>query len=123
MTTGLVPGHIQTAREFLSRSKDYLAQGDLHQAAEKGWGAAAHIAKAIAFTNGWEYDRHDQFDTVIRNAGQKYRQSNLWRYGDSAHGLHRFYYQHPSVLDADAIRDRTSDVEAMFNALVPYLPD
>ncbi len=29
------------AREFLAKSREYLAAGDLHQASEKGWGAAA----------------------------------------------------------------------------------
>ena len=121
MTTALVPGHIETAKKFLHRSKDYLAQGDLHQASEKGWGAAAHLAKAVAAENGWEYEHHDQFDSVIRNAAQKYRQPSLRRYGDSAHGLHRYYYLHPSMIDAESIRDRTGDVETMLNILVPFL--
>ena len=123
MTTALVPGHIETAKEFLSRSKDYLAQGDLHQASEKGWGAAAQLMKAVAAANDWEYEHHDQFHVVIRNAVQKYRQSRLRQYGKSANTLHSNYYQHPSMLDADEIREDVGDVEAMFNALAPYLPD
>ena len=31
--------HLELARDFLARSKEYLAEGDLHQASEKGWGA------------------------------------------------------------------------------------
>ena len=54
-TTALVPGHVEKAKEFLARSKRYLADGDLHQASEKGWGAAAHIAKAVAEANNWTY--------------------------------------------------------------------
>ena len=33
------------AREFMLKSRQYLADGDLHQASEKGWGAAAWMAK------------------------------------------------------------------------------
>ena len=121
MTTALVPGHIETAKEFLHRSRDYLAQGDLHQASEKGWGAAAHIAKAVAFTNGWEYEHHDQFDNVIDRASLKYRQPSLENLGNSAHFLHRNYYKHPSMLNSDRIRSNIDNVEAMVNILVPFL--
>ena len=30
------------ARDFLAKSREYLTQSDLHQASEKGWGAAGH---------------------------------------------------------------------------------
>ena len=33
------------SREFLSKSRDYLAAGDLHQASEKGRGTAARMVK------------------------------------------------------------------------------
>jgi len=36
------------ARDFLVKGQQYLAAGDLHQASERGWGAAAHMAKAVA---------------------------------------------------------------------------
>ena len=42
----------QQARNFLGKSREYLAEGDLHQASEKGWGAAAWIAKAVAEAAG-----------------------------------------------------------------------
>ena len=49
----------QQARQFLAKSREYLGEGDLHQASEKGWGAAAWMAKAVATAQGWEYSRHD----------------------------------------------------------------
>lgn len=48
----------QQAREFLLKSRQYLADDDLHQASEKGWGAAAWMAKAVAQAQGWQYKRH-----------------------------------------------------------------
>ncbi len=56
------------AREFIAKSRDYLSQGDLHQASEKGWGAAAHMAKAVAVAQGWTYDSHADFSTVLYEA-------------------------------------------------------
>ena len=40
--------HAAQARDFLEKSREYLAAGDLHQASEKGWGAASHMVKAVA---------------------------------------------------------------------------
>ena len=40
------------AREFLAKSRVFLTAGDLHQASEKGWGAAAHMTKAVALAQG-----------------------------------------------------------------------
>ena len=74
MPTAFVPGHVEKAGEFLARSKGYLEQGDLHQESEKGWGAAAHIAKAVAEANNWPYERHDEFDSIIHGASVLYGQ-------------------------------------------------
>ena len=71
MATETVTDHIELARDFLAKSKVYLRDGDLRQASEKGWGAAAHMAKAVAATNGREHEHHDQFTNVVVNAGQK----------------------------------------------------
>lgn len=113
--------HIALAREFLRRSREYLDDGDLHQASEKGWGAAAHIAKAVAASRGWEYEHHDQFDMIIQNARHQFRQPSLRGYGQSAQSLHRNYYQHPSLLNADAIREDIDDVETMLDVLEPFI--
>lgn len=70
MTTidkGAVETYAKQSRTFLQKSRDYLASGDLHQASEKGWGAAAHMAKAVATARGWEYERHRDFSIVLNN--------------------------------------------------------
>ena len=102
-------------------SRQYLVDNDIHQASEKGWGAAAHVAKAVAAANGWVYEHHDQFDSVIRNAGQRFHQPSLRQYGYAAQALHRNYYQHPSLLNAIAIHQDIDDVESMFNILKPFI--
>ena len=58
------------ARQFLARSREYLASGDLHQASEKGWGAAAHMTKSVAAAHGWRYDKHSDFIIVINNVAR-----------------------------------------------------
>ena len=53
MTTR-VDYHSETAGVFLTKAGGYLAEGDLLQASEKGWGAAAQMVKAVAEARGWD---------------------------------------------------------------------
>ena len=121
MATVIVSDHVELAKDFLERSKSYLAQGDLHQASEKGWGAASHMVKAVAAANNWEYERHDDFDSVVINARQRYRQPILRQYGNSAHSLHRNYYKRSLLLNATIIQEELGDIEKMMNILQPFL--
>lgn len=120
MTTA-VADHLRLARNFLARSRQYLAQDDLHQASEKGWGAAAHLAKAVAASQRWEYEHHDQFDNVIDNARNRFRQPSVRQYSQAAHSLHRNYYKHPSLLSNDNIREDIDDVEKLLDVLEPFI--
>ena len=65
-----VSGYAAQAREFLVKGREYLEAGDLHQASEKGWGAAAHMAKAVALAQGWQYSRHSHFHRVMNRVGE-----------------------------------------------------
>ena len=109
------------AWDFLAKSKKYLADGDLHQASEKGWGAAAHMAKAVAAVRGWEYHTHDQFFSVMDNARHALRQSQLRNLADAANTLHGNFYKRKVLLSADTIREGIDDVESMLNILQPLV--
>ena len=121
MATEIVADHVELARNFLERSKSYLAQGDLHQASEKGWGAASHIIKAVAAANGWEYESHDQFENVVVNARQRYRQPGILDMSRAGEALHKNYYKRSLLLNANIIREDIEKVERMVNILQPFL--
>ena len=87
-----VADYRQQARVFLSKSRQYLAEGDLHQASEKGWGAAAWMAKAVAEAQGWEYRRHGQFFQVMYDAVNLSGDRRLNALRRTANELHGFYY-------------------------------
>ena len=80
------------ARAFLAKAREYLAQDDLHQASEKGWGAAARMAKAVAVAQGWEYTQHAQFGVVCRNASDLTGDDRMLDLSAIAYELHRGYY-------------------------------
>lgn len=49
------PYHSETAVAFLAEAHACLDEGELSQASEKGWNAAAYVVKAIAEERGWPH--------------------------------------------------------------------
>ena len=62
--------HTETAHVFLAKARTYLAEGDLLQAAEKGWGAAAQIVKVAAEQRDWRDDSHGDLFEFVRRVDQ-----------------------------------------------------
>ena len=94
-----VSDYATQAQEFLAKGREYLAAGDLHQASEKGWGAAAHMAKAVA-AQGWQYDRHADFTLVMNQAALLTGNDHLRDLRGRANDLHGYYYERKRFLDA-----------------------
>ena len=114
----------QQAYAFLDRARGYLASDDLHQASEKGWGAAAWMAKAVAETQGWEYREHAQFGVVLRNAGALMDNDRFRLLSEVAYGLHRNYYVRKRFLDAEAISRSLDNMAELLDILEPLtVPD
>ena len=68
-------------------------QGDLLQASEKGWGAAAQILKAIAVERGWEHGSHRQLIGVVGRLETE-DQGDRLRFGfRAARTLHANFYE------------------------------
>ena len=109
----------QQSREFLTKSREYLAEADLHQASEKGWGAASHMVKAVAQVHGWDYEHHGQFKVILANARRLTGNDRIRVLGDVANGLHGNYYERKRFLDADGIRRGLDDVEELLGLLEP----
>ena len=93
----------QQARQFLAKSREYLGEGDLHQASEMGWGAAPGMAKAVATAQGWEYSRQDRFSVVLDNARGKNWDDRLQALRSIANELHGNYYKREFLLNAEFI--------------------
>ncbi len=105
------------AQEFLARAREYLNAGDLHQASEKGWGAAAHMAKAVAVAQGWEYDTHADFSVVLNQAWQATGNDRLRALRGIANELHSNFYRRKRHLDAEVIGQDIENVAELVEAL------
>ena len=107
------------AREFLANSRDFLAAGNLHQASEKGWGAAAHMAKAVASYQGWQYATHADFSQVMLQASRLADNPRIRELRGVPNELHQNYYKRKRHLDADAIRADLETVAELLEILHP----
>ena len=107
------------AREFLAQSRNFLAQGNLHQASEKGWGAAAHMAKAVASAQGWEYRNHSDFSDVLYQARRLTGNADLRGLRSIANELHINYYKRKRHLNAQSIGEDIESVAEMLEILYP----
>ena len=114
-----VADYRQQAREFLVKSRQYLAEDDLHQASEKGWGAAAWMAKAVAEAQGWQYRYHEQFNDVLNRARGLTGDPRLSGWRGIANDLHRYFYTRKLFLDAAVIREDLDHVSQLLDILEP----
>ncbi len=120
MTTHeVITDHRNQAWSFLDAGRQYLAQGDLHQASEKGWGAAAHMAKALAEAQGWEYDKHRDFSLVMHQASRLTSNDRLLDLRARAELLHGNYYKRKIFLDADIIGKDLDSIAELLAILSP----
>ena len=113
-----VRNHSALAREFLTKGREYLVAGDLHQASEKGWGAAAHMAKAVAIAQGWQYTRHSHFHRVMNQAGRLTSNARLPFLHGRAEILH-INYELKDDLDTGQISQDLDSVAEMLDLLSP----
>ena len=109
----------QQAYTFLGRAQKYLAADDLHQASEKGWGAAAWMAKAVSVTHGWHYESHAEFGVVLRNASDLTGNDRLNELADIAYGLHRSYYTRKRFLSSRTISQSLDRMAELLDILDP----
>ena len=109
----------QQASHFLGKSREYLAEGDLHQASEKGWGAAAWMAKAVAETRGWEYRRHEQFNVVLDRVQDLTGNDRLIELRGIANDLHRNFYTRSRFLSPVSIGTGLDRVAELLDLLEP----
>ena len=116
---GAVADYRQQAREFLVKSRQYLAEDDLHQASEKGWGAAAWMAKAVAEAQGWKYTRHDEFVDVMYRAQQLSGDARVSRFRARANELHGFFYTRKRFLFPQAIDEGLNEMATLLDILEP----
>ncbi len=93
MKSQKVTKYLAQSRTFLTQAFEELRNGDLPQASEKGWGAAAQIVKAIAQDRSWYHYSHVSLERVVSRLSQETSNSELIDLFDSANSLHINFYE------------------------------
>jgi hypothetical protein len=107
------------SREFLRKAFDELAQGDVVQASEKGWGAAAQMVKAVAEQRGWPHNGHALLYEAVRALVQETGDSQLANLFHVAGNLHVNFYE--NWIPADLVELGLQDVQVLLDKLEPLL--
>ena len=81
------------SREYMARAEDYLAQGDLKQASEKSWGAAACALKSIAEQRGWNHQSHSLLNDLSGQFADELGRPNLRDLFAVARSMHQNFYE------------------------------
>lgn len=88
--------YVAASYELMGKAHDYLGQGDLRQASEKGWGSAAQIVKAVAENwreSGVVHGRHQDLRALVNALPLQDGQSDLVVGFRAAQDLHENFYE------------------------------
>ncbi len=107
------------SRQLLAQSRVELAAGDVRQASEKGWGAAAQMVKAIAEQRGVHHRGHALLYDVVSTLAAEAGDDDIDRLFELAGGLHTNFYE--DWYGAGRVERGLRDVERFLDKLEPLI--
>lgn len=109
--------HEEICDEFLAHAREEFNKGDYLQAAEKAWGAVAHLVNAIAIQRGWKVGTHrrltENFSRINGADGEPSDRRRLL-FG-SAQTLHANFYR--EFMSENEVRAGINDATELVAAL------
>jgi len=95
--------HSNISRDFLAKAEQALAEDDLLQASERGWGAAAHMVKGIAESRGLSHDGHRALYSAVNVLAHESGDRDIRVLFSVASALHSNFYENwmPQEMVAD----------------------
>ena len=109
----------EASRHLLQQARSELAIGDVRQASEKAWSAAAQIVKAVANQRGWEHHGHAQLFDVIDDLRAETRDREIRALFDVASALHSNFYE--DWRSSENVAEGLDDVERFLDQLEPLI--
>ena len=109
----------EASHELLAQARTELAAGDLRQAGEKGWGAAAQIVKACAEHRGWPHGSHRYLFTTVNALVMETDDREIHDLFAAANYLHSNFYEH--TFDAVLIARDLDHIDRFIDKLEPLL--
>ena len=110
----------EASRQLIAQARAELEVGDLRQASEKAWGAAAQMAKAAASSRGWDHDQHRHLWNAVKDLTNEAGDQVIHDLFVAANGLHVNFYE--NTYDAQMVARNIDRVE-QFIAKVDHILD
>ncbi len=115
MTTEQVVHYRELSAGYLRHARELLAEGDLAQVSEKGWGAAATAVKAIAQERGWRHDGHRDLWQALRAIVEETGDTELRLDFTHAQSLHVNFYE--ASMNREEVEEYLEHVERLVGKL------
>ena len=115
MTTEQLGYDSDLSAEYLRKARAHFMAGDLTQASEKGWGAAAVAVKAVAESRGWPHERHRDSWNIVRQLVRETGDSDLRLTFGDAQTMHINCYE--AAMESDDIEQYLDEVERLVGKL------
>jgi hypothetical protein len=101
--------HFSLSQKYLREAKELVMKEDWVQAAEKGWGAASQMVKAVAAKRGRELRSHSELNEYLDELCEEMKAPELDRLWSRAIALHQNFYE--SWLPPRSVKRGIEDVE------------
>ena len=109
----------RTGRWFMDQAEWEFERGDLLQASEKMWGAAAQFLKALAVQRGWAHESHQHLKQVAEGLAEETGNYEIEDLFDVAEGLHANFYE--AFSRESSVRRRMNKVRRLI-AILEEIP-
>ena len=106
--------HLKLSEKYLREAEEFLSNGDLVQASEKGWGAASQAVKAAAARRGIRLGSHGELHRFVSELAKG--EEGIRRLWQSAGMLHQNFYE--NWLPEDMVAGNIGDVRELVMRLV-----
>ncbi|KUO82369.1 MAG: hypothetical protein AT718_04660 [Vulcanisaeta sp. JCHS_4] len=107
--------HLRLSEKELMEAEEFLRKGDLVQASEKAWGAAAQIVKAVAAREGKELRSHAELWRFVDEVARRLNDVELRRLWRTANALHQNFYE--NWMPPDDVKYAIEDVKEFIEKL------
>ena len=120
MTTRAIT-YREASRQLIAQARAELEVGDLRQASEKAWGAAAQMAKAAASVRGWDHEQHRHLWSAAKDLTNEAGDQEIHDLFVAANGLHVNFYENtydPQMvaLNIDRVEQFLAKVDGILDA-------
>ncbi len=107
----------EDSHHLLAQARAELASGDVRQASEKGWGAAAQILKAIAEDRGWDHGKHRHLSRVASRLRSELGDLDVFTFYMVADSLHGNFYE--DAYAAADVAEALDKIDLLISKLEP----